>query len=225
MEGPGSGPAGRCGELVGSGVDDHSDVALGVADAVAVASDAVGRAAPGLVWVQGEVEGLTRSRAGHWYWSLSGGGARLAVCALGRDAAMIARSLAAAQVVLADGLTVRVRGCLGVWAPRGQLQLRASTIDHAVCGRRGLGSPGGAGQVGGGGVGGPPVGAAPACLPAASRRRRPARQRTGGLRGGAGGLAVGVAAPGGVGAVGGQPPPPPRSRRVSAMSAAVAGPM
>jgi hypothetical protein len=53
--------------VVGFDVDDHSDVAFGVADAVAVASDAIRAASPGLVWVQGEVEGLTRSRAGHWY--------------------------------------------------------------------------------------------------------------------------------------------------------------
>lgn len=105
-------------------VDRGGGAVLGVAEAVAVASDAIGCAAPGLVWVEGEVDGLTRSRAGHWYWSLSGGGARLAVCALGRDATAIARTLAVAEVVLADGLTVRVRGSLGVYRQRGQLQLR-----------------------------------------------------------------------------------------------------
>ena len=106
---------------------------FGVAEALALASGAVRSAAPGLLWVQGEVDGLTRSRAGHWYWSLSGGGARLAVCALGRDAATIAATLAAAHVALADGLTVRVRGTPGVYSPRGNLQLRASAIDPAVC--------------------------------------------------------------------------------------------
>jgi exonuclease VII large subunit len=105
---------------------------LGVHEALALAAGGVRSAAPGLVWVQGEVEGLTRSRAGHWYWTLTGDGARLAVCALGPDATTIGQTLAAAQVSLANGLTLRVRGSLEVYPQRGQVQLRAAAVDPAV---------------------------------------------------------------------------------------------
>ncbi|MDQ6613622.1 MAG: exodeoxyribonuclease VII large subunit, partial [Actinomycetota bacterium] len=117
-------------EVVGD--TGRGDATLGVAEALALAAGGVRSAAPGLVWVHGEVEGLTRSRAGHWYWTLAGGGARMAVCALGRDACAIDRTLASAQVSLADGLTLRVRGSLEVYPQRGQVQLRAAAVDPAV---------------------------------------------------------------------------------------------
>lgn len=105
---------------------------LGVADAVALATRGVRLVAPGPVWVQGEVSGLVSSRAGHRYWSLTGDGVRLPVCALGRQARTIAQVLGAAGVTLADGLTVRVHGTLGVYPARGQVQLQASDVDPAV---------------------------------------------------------------------------------------------
>jgi exodeoxyribonuclease VII large subunit len=103
-----------------------------VAEAVALAGKGVRLAAPGSLWVQGEVSGLVKSRAGHWYWSLSGDGVRLPARALRREATAIGEVLRAAGVVLADGLTVRVFGTLGVFAARGQVQLQVSAIDPAV---------------------------------------------------------------------------------------------
>jgi len=101
-------------------------------EALAIAATAVREAAPRLVWVRGEIVGLTRSRAGHLYWTLTDAGARLAVCAIGRDAQRIVVSLNRAQVSLAEGMTVRVGGALDVYRPRGQLQLRASAVDPSV---------------------------------------------------------------------------------------------
>jgi len=103
-----------------------------VGEALAIAATAVREAAPRLVWVRGEIVGLTRSRAGHLYWTLTDAGARLAVCAIGRDAQRIVVSLNRAQVSLAEGMTVRVGGALDVYRPRGQLQLRASAVDPSV---------------------------------------------------------------------------------------------
>jgi exodeoxyribonuclease VII large subunit len=109
-----------------------AEATLGVAQALAVAATGVRIVAPGPLWIQGEVEGFVQSRAGHWYWSLTGDGARLSVCCLGRDATAVAATLAQAQVKLGDGLTVRVHGSLGVYSPRGQVQLRVFAIDPAV---------------------------------------------------------------------------------------------
>jgi exodeoxyribonuclease VII large subunit len=118
----------------------HSDIpsetpvagTLDVAAALALATEGVRRFAPGPLWVQGEVMGLVASRAGHWYWSLAGDGVRLSACALRREATALAATLARAQVKLADGLTVRVRGTLDVYPARGQVQLRVFGIDPAV---------------------------------------------------------------------------------------------
>ena len=123
---------------------------LGVAEALSVAANGVRIVAPGPLWVQGEVEGFVQSRAGHWYWSLTGDGARLPACCLGREAASVGAALARAQVKLGDGLTVRVRGSLGVYSPRGQVQLRVfGDRPRGFGGRRCPGAPPGAGPVGG----------------------------------------------------------------------------
>jgi exonuclease VII large subunit len=99
---------------------------LSVAEAVALAGRGVRLAAPGSLWVQGEVSGLVKSRAGHWYWSLSGDGVRLPARALRRQATAIGEVLRGAGVVLADGLTVRVFGSL---IPRE----RVSTCRSVTC--------------------------------------------------------------------------------------------
>jgi exodeoxyribonuclease VII large subunit len=99
--------------------------ALGLADR---AVSAVG----GAVWVQGEVEGLHQSSAGHLYCTLAGDGARLSVCAFGRYARAIVGELASVGVTMANGQAVRLKGRLGCYVARGTVELRAIAIDPAV---------------------------------------------------------------------------------------------
>jgi exodeoxyribonuclease VII large subunit len=105
---------------------------MSVADAVATADRAVVAAAPDQVWVHGEVSGLYRSPAGHLYCTLHGDGARLSVCALGRDARAIDAQLDTVGVSLADGQQVRLRGRLGCYPARGSVELRVTAIDPSI---------------------------------------------------------------------------------------------
>ncbi len=68
------------------------------------------------VWVEGEVGGLTRSRAGHLYLSLKGADAQL-------DAVLFRGSARQLPLEPEDGLVVRAHGRVDLYAPRGRLQL------------------------------------------------------------------------------------------------------
>lgn len=105
-----------------------------VGGALGLANKLFEQATPRDIWVLGEVQGLRRSQAGHLYLSLRDEhtDARLPVAALGRDAIAILATLRRAGVELADGLRLRLAGRLGVYAPRGTLELRASAVDPDV---------------------------------------------------------------------------------------------
>ena len=63
-----------------------SDAAAGlsVSQALALAGQGIQAATGGPTWVYGEVDGMVRSRAGHLYWCLVDGEARLSVVAFCR---------------------------------------------------------------------------------------------------------------------------------------------
>jgi exodeoxyribonuclease VII large subunit len=113
--------------------------ALTVAQALGLAHKAVAAATPDGVWVVGTVSGLMRSRADHLYFHLSDHdpdgstpAAVLPVVVFARDSGGITRTLDRAGVELANGLAVRLRGRLSVYAPKGSVQLVASAIDPTV---------------------------------------------------------------------------------------------
>ncbi len=111
-----------------------SDAAAGlsVSQALALAGQGIQAATGGPTWVYGEVDGMVRSRAGHLYWCLVDGEARLSVVAFRSGAVRMTATLTRAGIELADGMAIRVFGDLMVYAPKGQVQLRAVAIDPAV---------------------------------------------------------------------------------------------
>ena len=80
--------------------------------------------------VRGEVSGFTRAASGHCYFNLkdADGGGALLRCAMFRRAASL---LAFAP---ADGQLVEIRGRLGVYEPRGELQLVVEAMQGAGAG-------------------------------------------------------------------------------------------
>jgi exodeoxyribonuclease VII large subunit len=75
----------------------------------------------GLLWVEGEVSDLARPRSGHVYFSLKDGEAQVR-CALFRNRARRLR------IALDDGVQIRVRARVSLYATRGDFQL---IIEHA----------------------------------------------------------------------------------------------
>lgn len=90
----------------------------GVAALLLAASDAI-TARLGAVAVRGEISGFSRAGSGHCYLSLkdADGAAALLRCAMFRRAAALL------DFDPRDGLQVELRGRLGVYEPRGELQL------------------------------------------------------------------------------------------------------
>lgn len=94
----------------------------------------VGEAFP-RVWVQGEVQRLKRSRAGHVYFELveKGGGqdilARLDAVIWASDMRLVDAQLRRAGVVLEDGVELRLLGGMDLYPPQGRLQLRVKRVD------------------------------------------------------------------------------------------------
>ncbi|MDP1819563.1 MAG: exodeoxyribonuclease VII large subunit [Acidimicrobiales bacterium] len=89
------------------------------------------------VWVRGEVRDLSRPSSGHVYFTLTepgdDGGACLSVMLSSRNKAGVNAILkrAGGRVRITDGTDVRIRGRLDWYLPRGQLQLRMTSIDPA----------------------------------------------------------------------------------------------
>ena len=84
----------------------------------------------GAVAVRGELSGLTRATSGHWYFSLkdADGAPALLRCAMFRRAAVLV------DFVPADGQQVELRGRLGVYEPRGELQMVVESLQRLGAG-------------------------------------------------------------------------------------------
>ena len=84
----------------------------------------------GAVTVRGELSGLSRPASGHVYFSLkdSGGAAALLRCAMFRRAAGLV------DFVPADGQQVELRGRLGVYDARGELQMVVEAMQRVGAG-------------------------------------------------------------------------------------------
>ncbi|HWI12205.1 MAG TPA: exodeoxyribonuclease VII large subunit [Burkholderiaceae bacterium] len=84
----------------------------------------------GVCTVRGEISGLSRAASGHVYFNLkdADGGAALLRCAMFRRAASLL------AFVPAEGQLVEVRGRLGVYEPRGELQVVVEAMQTAGAG-------------------------------------------------------------------------------------------
>jgi exodeoxyribonuclease VII large subunit len=115
-------------------VDEHTFSVGELTDAVQIALDVV---FPDELWVQGEISSLNRSSSGHVYFDLiepaAHGGppkAQIAVTLFASAKASVNATLKrVGGVRMTDGVAIRLRGRLGVYGPRGRLQLRMSAID------------------------------------------------------------------------------------------------
>jgi exodeoxyribonuclease VII large subunit len=84
----------------------------------------------GAVAVRGELASLTRAASGHWYFSLkdADGAPALLRCAMFRRAAVLV------GFTPADGQQVELRGRLGVYEPRGELQMVVESLQQLGAG-------------------------------------------------------------------------------------------
>jgi exodeoxyribonuclease VII large subunit len=74
------------------------------------------------VWVEGEITNFTGAKSGHWYFSLNGEGAQIKACCFKQTNWRI-------RFKPTNGLTVRVRGKLTVYEPRGEYQLSVESLE------------------------------------------------------------------------------------------------
>lgn len=76
------------------------------------------------VWVEGEIVSFAAASSGHWYFNLNDGDSQIrAVCFRGSNFRIRFRPQ--------NGLCVRVRGRLGIYEPRGELQLIVDSLEPA----------------------------------------------------------------------------------------------
>src|SRR5262249_19673221 len=68
------------------------------------------------VWVQGEISNFLRPSSGHWYFTLKDQGASIQCASFRMQNRLI-------RFTPQDGLTVRARGWLAVYEPRGTYEL------------------------------------------------------------------------------------------------------
>jgi exodeoxyribonuclease VII large subunit len=104
-------------------------VVWGVAALLQAVGDAIQSRLPTCT-VEGEISGLSRPASGHLYFSLKDaeGQAALLRCAMFR------RSASMLDFPLQDGLRVQVRGRLGLYEPRGELQMVVEAMQRAGAG-------------------------------------------------------------------------------------------
>ncbi len=76
----------------------------------------------GMLWVAGEISNVRRPPSGHLYFTLRDESSQLA-------AVMFRQAAALLPFELADGLDVIVRGRLGLYAPRGNLQVYVDAVE------------------------------------------------------------------------------------------------
>jgi exodeoxyribonuclease VII large subunit len=74
------------------------------------------------VWVEGEITNFTGAKSGHWYFSLNGDGAQIKACCFKSTNWKI-------RFKPSNGLTVRVRGKLNIYEPRGAMQLSVESLE------------------------------------------------------------------------------------------------
>jgi exodeoxyribonuclease VII large subunit len=104
-------------------------VVWGVAALLQAVGDAIQNRLPNCT-VEGEISGLSRPASGHLYFSLkdADGQAALLRCAMFRRAASLL------EAPLQDGQRVQVRGRLGLYEPRGELQMVVEALQRAGAG-------------------------------------------------------------------------------------------
>lgn len=74
------------------------------------------------VWVEGEITNFAGAKSGHWYFSLNGEGSQIKACCFKSSNWKI-------RFKPSNGLTVRVRGKLTVYEPRGEYQLMVESLE------------------------------------------------------------------------------------------------
>lgn len=74
------------------------------------------------VWVEGEITNFSGAKSGHWYFSLNGDGAQVKACCFKSSNWKI-------RFKPSNGLSVRVRGKLTVYEPRGEYQLMVESLE------------------------------------------------------------------------------------------------
>jgi len=176
-----------------------SDAAAGlsVSQALALAGQGIQAATGGPTWVYGEVDGMVRSRAGHLYWCLVDGEARLSVVAFRSGAVRMTATLTRAGIELADGMAIRVFGDLMVYAQRPGAAAGSGDRSGGECRPTGSGATGHSGEVGQGRPFGRSEGAANADGASEAGGGGAGRTRAGRPAGSSGSHAVGLASMGG----------------------------
>jgi exodeoxyribonuclease VII large subunit len=74
------------------------------------------------VWVEGEITNFASHGSGHWYFSLNGDGAQIRACCFKSTNWKI-------RFKPLNGISVRVRGRLSVYEPRGEMQLQVESLE------------------------------------------------------------------------------------------------
>ena len=121
----------RAAHPAGSSIVPARSAALSVGEAVLMADR--NSATSSEVSVDGEINGLHHSQAGHLHFTLCGDRTGLRVCAHGLDARLLSPPLPPGAG-LADGQVIRVRGRLVCHPDRGIVKLRARTVERVVNG-------------------------------------------------------------------------------------------
>ncbi|MEM8705845.1 MAG: exodeoxyribonuclease VII large subunit [Actinomycetota bacterium] len=116
-----------------------SEQTLTVSELGIVVRAALEQAMPYGVWVEGEIQGITRSRNGHVYFDMiepaeASGAAPLATVpvVLFRDARDRVNRLLKRHgdpIRMTDGVKIRIQGMVDFYPPSGRIQLRMSAID------------------------------------------------------------------------------------------------
>ena len=118
---------------------DVSEQTLTVSELGVVVRAALEQAMPYGVWVEGEIQGISRSRSGHVYFDLiesaeTSGAPPVASMpvVLFRDARERVNRLLKRHgdpIRMTDGVKIRIQGTVDFYPPNGRLQLRMSAID------------------------------------------------------------------------------------------------
>ncbi|MGE0877135.1 MAG: exodeoxyribonuclease VII large subunit [Acidimicrobiia bacterium] len=111
---------------------DATDDTWGVADLNAAIAVALRKAFPDEISVRGEIEGLSRSAAGHVFFNLVERGERTAelrVTLFNKTREGVERYLSRHRIRLENGMHVRISGRLEYYEQRAQVSLRMSGID------------------------------------------------------------------------------------------------